>query len=93
MPSLQAYMRRCAMSRREASGRMNDATQKRLQTILAIAIAMALSRPADRFIDEKIPERRGVRDDLLEATLQGLVRMAAFFAASLVVRKLAGTRR
>lgn len=72
---------------------MNDATRKRLQTVLAIVIAMGLSRPAVRFIDEKIPERRRVKDDLLESVLQGLVRMSAFFAASLIVRKLAGTRR
>jgi hypothetical protein len=68
---------------------MSDQTQKRLVTLLAIILAMGLARPVDRFIDEQIPERRGVKDDLTEAALQGLVRMAAFFAASLLVRKLA----
>lgn len=68
---------------------MSDQTQKRLVTLLAIVLAMGLTRPVDKFIDEQIPERRGVKDDLTEAALQGLVRMAAFFAASLVVRKLA----
>jgi hypothetical protein len=45
-----------------------------------------------RFIAEKIPERRGVKDDLTEAALQGVVRTIAFFTASLLVRRLAGSR-
>lgn len=72
---------------------MSDQTQKRLVTVLAIAIAMVLTRPVDRFIDEQIPERRGVKDDLTEAALQGLVRMAAIFVASLIVRKAASYMR
>ena len=72
--------------------RMSEQTQRRLLTVLAIAIATVLTRPVNRFIDEQIPERRGVKDDLTEAALQGLVRAAAFFAASLVVRRLAGSR-
>ena len=72
--------------------RMSDQTQRRLLTVLAIAIAMVLARPVSRYIDEQIPERRGLRDDLTEAALQGLVRAAAFFAASLLVRRLAGSR-
>jgi hypothetical protein len=70
-----------------------DKTQKRVQTVIALVLAMALSRPVARFIDEQIPERRGAKDDLFEAVLQGAVRMAAFFAASLLVRKLAEMRR
>ena len=72
---------------------MDDKTQKRVQTILSIVIAMGLSRPVNRFIDEQIPERRGAKDDLLEAILQGVVRMTAFFAASVLVRKLVEMRR
>ena len=72
---------------------MDDKTQKRVQTMLSIVIAMVLSRPVNRFIDEQIPERRGAKDDLLETILQGAVRMTAFFAASLLVRKLAEMRR
>jgi hypothetical protein len=71
---------------------MSDKTQRRLLTLLAIVIAMALTRPVSRFIEEEIPERRGIRDDLTEAALQGLVRMVAFFAASFLVRRLAGPR-
>jgi hypothetical protein len=68
---------------------VSDQAQRRIVTVLAIAIAMGLARPVDRFIDEQIPERRGVRDDLTEAALQGLVRMTAFFVASFLVRRLA----
>ena len=72
---------------------MDDKTQKRIQTVIAIVLAMVLSRPAARFIDEQIPERKGAKDDLFEAVLQGAVRMTAFFAASVLVRKLAEMRR
>ena len=72
--------------------RMSDQTQRRLLTVLTIAIAMVLTRPVNRFIAEQIPERRGMRDDLTEAALQGLVRAAAFFVASLLVRRLAGSQ-
>ena len=72
--------------------RMSEQTQRRLLTVLAIAIAMVLTRPVSRFIAEQIPERRGVKDDLTEAALQGVVRTIAFFTASLLVRRLAGSR-
>lgn len=72
------------------SGRkkMSDKRQRQLVTGLAIVIAMVLTKPITRFIDEEIPERRGIRDDLTEAVLQGLVRTAAIFSASVLVRKL-----
>jgi hypothetical protein len=72
--------------------RMSDKAQRRLLTLLAITVAMVLTRPVNNFVAEQIPERRGVRDDLTEAALQGLVRMVAFFTASLLVRLLAGRR-
>jgi hypothetical protein len=73
--------------------KMDDKTQKRVQTVISLVIAMVLSRPANKYIDEQIPERRGAKDDLLEAVLQGAVRMTALFAASVLVRKLAEMRR
>ena len=76
----------------EGGNRMSDQTQRRLLTVLAIVIAMILTRPVSRYISEQIPERRGVKDDLAEAALQGLVRAAAFFVASLAVRRIAGSR-
>jgi hypothetical protein len=76
----------------KGGNRMSEETQKRLQTVLAIGIAMVLSHPVNRYIDEQIPERRGIKDDLAEAALQGLVRAAAFFVASLLVRLIARAR-
>ncbi len=68
---------------------MDDQTQRRLLSVLAIAIAMGLSRPLSKFIEEQIPERRGIGDDVVEAILQGLARATAIFLASVLVRQLA----
>ena len=76
----------------KGGNRMSEETQRRLLTVLAIGIAMVVSRPVNRYIDEQIPERRGIKDDLAEAALQGLVRAAAFFVASLIVRQIARAR-
>ena len=73
--------------------RMSDKTQKQLMTLLSIVISIGLSQPLARFIGEKIPERRGIRDDLTEAVLQGLVRAVALVMASVIVRALAASRR
>ncbi len=72
---------------------MDDQTQRRLLTVLAIAIAMGLTRPLSNFIEEQIPERRGIGDDAAEAILQGLVRAAAVLLASVVVRQIARSRQ
>jgi hypothetical protein len=72
---------------------MSDKTQQRLLTLLSIGISMGLSQPLTRFIGEKIPERRGIRDDVTEAVLQGLVRAVALTLASLIVRQIASSRR
>ncbi len=76
----------------EGESAMSDKMQKRLVTLLSIAIAMGLSQPVSNFIREQIPERRGVRDDLAEAVLEGIVRTTAFFLASFIVRQIAGRR-
>ncbi|MDQ3942004.1 MAG: hypothetical protein M3254_02745 [Actinomycetota bacterium] len=72
---------------------MSDKTQKQLVTLLSIAISIGLSQPLARFIQKEIPERRGIRDDLTEAVLKGLVRAVALVVASVIVRKLAASRR
>ena len=79
----------------EQGGRsgMSEKMQARLLSLLTVAIFLGLNRQVKKFIDEQIPERRGVEDDLLEATLQGAARLAAVVAASVVVRRLAGSRR
>jgi hypothetical protein len=73
--------------------RMSDKTQKQLMTLLSIGISIVLSQPLARFIDKEIPERRGIRDDLTEAVLKGLVRAVALVVASVIVRALAASRR
>jgi hypothetical protein len=73
--------------------RMSDKTQKQLMTLLSIGISIGLSQPLARFIDKEIPERRGIKDDLTEAVLQGLVRAVALVVASVIVRRLAASRR
>jgi hypothetical protein len=77
----------------EGRNMMSDKTQQRLLTLFSIGISMALSQPLARFIGEKIPERRGIRDDVTEALLQGLVRAVALVLASVIVRALAASRR
>jgi hypothetical protein len=72
---------------------MSDKAQQRLVTILSIGISMGLSQPLVRFIGEKIPERRGIRDDITEAVLQGIVRAIALTLASVIVRQIAASRR
>jgi hypothetical protein len=72
---------------------MNEQTQRRLLSVLAIGLSLVLTRPINRFIEEQIPDRRGIGDDLTEAALQGLVRAVAIFTASAIVRQLAGSRR
>ena len=70
---------------------MNDETQKRMITILASGIAYFLaSRLADRFIDE--PEERGIRDDVKEAALKAVFSLASTIVASIIVRRVVGTR-
>ena len=72
---------------------MSDKTQKRLLTLLSIGISIGLSQPLARFIGEQIPERRGIRDDVTEAVLKGLVRAVALTIASVLVRQIAASRR
>ena len=74
-------------------GGMSDGTQKMLVTALGIVGSQILARPLTKFIGEQIPERRGVRDDVLEAVLKGLARAVALSLASILVRQLALRRR
>ncbi len=77
----------------ERSWHVSEQTQRRLLSVLAIGLSLVLARPINRFIDDMIPERRGIGDDLTEAALQGLVRAASILAASVIVRQLAARRR
>ena len=72
---------------------LSDGTQKMLVTAIGIVGSQILARPLTRFIGEQIPERRGVRDDILEAVLKGFARAVALSLASILVRQLALRRR
>ncbi len=72
---------------------MSDGTQKMLVTALGIVGSQILARPLTRFIGEQIPERRGVKDDILEAVLKGIARVVALSLASIIVRQIAVRRR
>ncbi len=70
---------------------MNDETQKRMITILSSGIAYLLaSRLADRFLDE--PEERGISDDVKEAALKAAFSLASTVLASIIVRRVVGSR-
>jgi len=58
-------------------------------SFLVIAMFLALDRQLKRLIAEQVPERRGPRDDVTEAVLQGAARMTAVIVASALVRQLA----
>ncbi len=75
----------------ERSG-MSEKMQRRLLTVLGIVLSQVLARPLMRFVSEQIPERRGVRDDVLEAVIKGGTRTAALLAASVLIRQVAGRR-
>lgn len=72
---------------------MSDQAQKQLLSLLVIAIFVALDSPLKKLVAEQVPERRGPRDDVTEAVLQGLARMVAVIVASALVRQLAERRR
>ncbi len=72
---------------------MSDQTQKMLLTGLTVLMSVVLNRPLKKMISEAVPERRGARDDITEAALQGIARMAAVVAASVLVRWLASRMR
>lgn len=72
---------------------MSDEMQRRMLTILVVALTAIVSRPLKGMVGRTVPERRGVGDDLAEAILQGLARTAAVALASVLVRWLAKRAR
>ncbi len=64
---------------------------KRVISILSTVIAYALaSQLAERLIEE--PEVRGVGDDVKEAVLQAGFSLASTIIASLIIRRVVGSR-
>ncbi len=66
---------------------MNDEMQQRMVTLLAAGITFVLSRAVtNRLID--VPERRGIKDDVLEAVLKGGTTALSTVLASVIVRRM-----
>jgi hypothetical protein len=60
---------------------------------LVVVLTAVLIRPLRNMVDEAVPERGGVGDDLAEAVLQELTRVDAVVLASVLVRQLSRSRR
>jgi hypothetical protein len=70
---------------------MDDEARKRAITILASILAYLLaSRLSERFVEQ--PEVRGIRDDLKEALLSAASSLILTIVASLVIRRVVGSR-
>lgn len=72
---------------------MSDKAQTRLLTILTIVLFEALDKPLKKLVSESVPERRGAREDAIEAILQAGARVVAVMIASGFIRQLAKQRR
>jgi hypothetical protein len=69
---------------------VDEQTQQRLETLFAAAIGFGLSRlVAERFIEDLVPEQRGIKDDILRAILRAGTTATAAVLASVIVRRVA----
>lgn len=76
---------------KEEDAGVNDELQKRAIMILSTGISYLLaSRLADKIIEE--PEERGVRDDVKEALLKASFSLASTVIASIIIRRVVGSR-
>ena len=72
---------------------MDPRQQQWLVSALSGTVVTFLGRPlSDRFLGVVPPERRGVVDDFKEALLKASVSVAATVIASMIIRRLAGSR-
>lgn len=74
---------------------MSNKAQRQLMAILTLALTSAIALGLRRRLRElpRVPEQRGIKGDLTEAILHGLVRTATVFVASVLVRQLAKSRQ
>ena len=72
---------------------MSDKAQRRLLSLLVVATFMALEIPLKKLVAEQVPAKRGPREDVVEAMLQGVARAVAVIFASAFVRGLVEQRR
>ncbi len=72
---------------------MSDKRQRRLLSLLVVATFIALAIPLKKLVAEQVPGKRGLRQDVAEAVLQGAARVVAVIFASAFVRGLAEQQR
>ena len=72
---------------------MTDKRQRQLLRLASTAGALLISQPITDYIAEQTPEPQGIKDNLREAAVQGLVWAVAIFGASLVVRQILDKRQ
>ena len=72
---------------------MSDKAQRRLLSLLVVATFIALEIPLKKLVAEQVPGKRGPKEDVVEAVLQGAARMTAVILASTFVRGMANQRR
>ncbi len=72
---------------------MNDKMQRRLLSLLVVAMFIALEIPLKKLLTERVPGKRGPREDVADAVLQGAARVVAVILASAFVRGLVEQRR
>ncbi len=63
--------------------------QKRLLSLLVVVTFIALQIPLKKLVKELVPGKRGPREDVVEALVQGAARTTAVILASTLVRGLA----
>lgn len=81
---------------KQLRGRKSDVShkmQRRLLSLLVLAISQVLNRPLRNLVADLVPERRRPVDDATEAILQGMGRVVAVIVASAVVRGLTESRK
>jgi hypothetical protein len=73
---------------------MEDRMQRWLTTALAAIITGLLNRMVtNRFIKEDAPAKRGIKEDALEAVLEGGVAIASTILAAVIVRRIFSDRK
>ncbi len=67
--------------------------QRRLLSLLVVAMFLTLEISLKKLLRERVPGKRGPKEDVADAVLQGAARMLAVIFASAFVRSLVEQRR
>jgi hypothetical protein len=72
---------------------VDEQTQQRLETAFSVGIGFVLTRlVVGRFIEDLVPEQRGIKDDVLRALLRAGTTAASTVLAAVIVRRVARGR-